>query len=179
MNVMKLFSILLMTFCLVQAATINSCAAGTPQEFKVKAGYLLNIPLFADLPPKPGSCTDFTVCVTGDTPLQEVLKGMGSKRIKNRPVAFKTIDDIPQLDCCQVLFIASSERYRLQRLLVEAHKRGIITISDMRDFVKLGGMVSLVTINNKIGYELNLTAARSASVSFSSQLLKLANDVIR
>lgn len=145
----------------------------------MKAGYLLNIPLFADQRPTP-DCSAFTVCIIGDTPLPGVLQGMAAnKRIKTRPVAVKTVDEVAQLDCCQVLFIASSERYRLQRLLAEAHKRGVITISDMRDFTKLGGMVSLVTINNKIGYDLNLTAARSASVSFSSQLLKLANDVIR
>ncbi len=171
-------AILFLIATLIQADT-SAIAAEVPQEYRVKAGYLLNIPIFADQPPTP-DCRAFTVCIIGDTPLGGVLQGMATnKRIKTRPVTTKTIVEASQMECCQVLFIASSERYRLQRLLAEAHRRGIITISDMRDFTKLGGMVSLVTINNKIGFDLNLTAGRSASVSFSSQLLKLANDVIR
>lgn len=171
-------AILFLIATLIQADT-SSDAAEVPQEFRVKAGYLLNIPIFADQPPTP-DCRAFTVCIIGDTPLQGVLQGMATnKRIKTRPVTIKTIDGASQLECCQVLFIASSERYRLQRLLTEAHRRGIITISDMRDFAKMGGMVSLETINNKIGYVINLTAGRSASVSFSSHLLKLAQDYIK
>jgi hypothetical protein len=153
------------------------CTAETPQEFKVKAGYLLNIPMFADWPPSAASCSSFTIGVLGETPLHDALETMKGKRIKNRPVVILAVHDIPQTDCCQVLFIAASERFRLQRLLPEAHRRGIMTISDMRDFVKLGGMVALVTINNRITFDLNLAAARSAAISFSSQLLKLANDV--
>lgn len=157
---------------------IRPCSAETPREFKVKAGYILNIPMFADWPLSTGGCSYFTFAVMGETPLQDVLESMTvGKRIKNRPVEILATDDIPGTGCCKVLFIAASERYRLQQLLPLAHQRGIMTISDMRDFVKMGGMISLVTINNRITYDLNLAAARSAAISFSSQLLKLANDI--
>jgi hypothetical protein len=152
--------------------------AETPQEFKIKAGYLLNIPMFADWTSSPAGYPSFKVCVIGETPLNDVLESMKGRRIKNRPVALATIHDIAQTDNCQVLFIAASERFRLQRLLPEAHRMGIMTISDMRDFSRQGGMVSLISVNNKITYDLNLVAARAAAISFSSQILKLANDVI-
>ena len=82
-------------------------------------------------------------------------------------------------DSCQMLFIASSERHRLQTLLPEAQRRGILTISDMRDFTRLGGMISLQTINNRVTFDLNLSAAGKASISFSTHLLKLARDIIK
>jgi hypothetical protein len=151
--------------------------AETLQEFKVKAGYLFNIPMFADWAPSSEVCSSFTIAVMGATPLHEVLKTTSGKRIKALPVDIRTVQEIPEIGCCKVLFIASSERHRLQQLLPNAHKRGIMTISDMRDFVKLGGMVSLVMVGNKISYDLNLAAARSAKISFSSQLMNLANDI--
>ena len=83
------------------------------------------------------------------------------------------------MDSCQMLFIASSERHRLQTLLPEAQRRGILTISDMRDFTRLGGMISLQTINNRVTFDLNLSAAGKASISFSTHLLKLARDIIK
>jgi len=149
-----------------------------PQEYLVKAKYLLNIPLFTELPSQKKGGTSYTICLIGGTPLESVLSTSTGKQIKNRPLAIKKVDDIRQLDSCQVLFIAASERYRLQQILPEAHQQGIMTISDIRDFATLGGMISLVTVNNRITYDLNLVAARSAGVSFSAQILKLANDVI-
>lgn len=156
----------------------RTSTAETPQEFKVKAGYLLNIPKFADWPSSASGHPSFKVCVIGETPLHEVLETMKGQRIKNHPVAIQKIQEITQADGCHVLFIAVSERYRLQRLLPEAHRLGIMTISDMRDFSKQGGMVSLVSVNNRITYDLNLVSARSAAISLSSQILKLAHDVI-
>lgn len=82
-----------------------------------------------------------------------------------------------RMSCCQMLFIASSEQYRVQKLLAWANQRGILTISDMRGFMKQGGMITLVQINNRISFDLNQAAASSASISFGTQLLRLANDV--
>jgi hypothetical protein len=78
-----------------------------------------------------------------------------------------------------MLFIASSERYRLQTLLAEAHRQGVVTIGDMRDFARSGGMIGLLTVDNRVAFDLNLSAAGKASVSFSSHVLKLARDIIK
>lgn len=155
---------------------------GEPQEYRVKANYLLNLPLFAQLPDggqNGQACSSFTICLMGDTPLAGVLEPFGGRLLKKRPLAVRTVDEITQTECCQVLFIASSERYRVQPLLAEVSRRGILTISDMRDFVRLGGMIGLVNVNSRISFSLNQGAARRASISFDTQLLKLADDVIK
>ena len=166
--------VLLLACC---GVTTRLCTADTSKEFKVKAGFLMNISMFTEWPPSTDDFSSFTIGVTGDTPLYDILEKMNKKRIKNRPVVIRKVADISQTSSCQVLFIAASERYRLQQLLPEAHRRGIMTISDMRNFSKQGGMVSLVLIDDRITFELNLVAARAAKVSFSSQLLRLANDI--
>jgi hypothetical protein len=148
-----------------------------PQEYLVKAKYLLNIPLFAEMPSQEKAAT-FTICLIGDTPLESVLRLSAGKLIKNRPLAIRRMTDLGQVGSCQMLFIASSERHRLQMLLPEAHRRGILTISDMRDFARMGGVFSLLTVDNHVTFDLNLSAAEKASITFSSHLLKLANDII-
>ncbi|NTW98674.1 MAG: YfiR family protein [Geobacteraceae bacterium] len=172
---LQFISVLLLLWLSLENRT---CTAETPQEFKVKAGYILNIPKFADWPSSATGYPSFKVCVIGDTPIYDVLETLKGQRIKSHPVAILKVQEITQADSCHVLFIAASERYRLQRLLPEAHRLGIMTISDMRNFSKQGGMVSLVSVNSRITYDLNLVSARSAAISFSSQILKLANDVI-
>jgi len=149
-----------------------------PQEYQVKAKYLFNIPLFTEMPPQAKNSPYYTICLIGDTPLESIIVSSKGKLIKNRPLAVRRIEKLNQSDSCQMLFIASSERNRLQPLLAEAHRRGILTISDMRDFARLGGMISLLTIDNRITFDLNLAAASKASISFSTHLLKLAHDII-
>jgi hypothetical protein len=149
-----------------------------PQEYLIKAKYLLNIPLFTEMSSQKKGDTSYAICLIGSTPMESVLAPSEGKLIKNRPLGIRRVEDLSQLDHCQVLFIAASERYRLQRVLPDAHRLGILTISDMRDFTKLGGIVSLVSVNNRITYDLNLVAARSAGILFSTHILKLANDVI-
>lgn len=149
-----------------------------PQEYLVKAKYLLNIPLYTEMPPPAKNSSSYTICLIGDTPLENILMASQGKPLKNRPLAIRRVEDLSQADSCQMLFIASSERHHLQTLLPEAHRRGILTISDMRDFARLGGMISLLTVNNKVTFDLNRAAASKASISFSTHLLKLARDVI-
>jgi hypothetical protein len=154
-------------------------AGGVPQEYLVKAKYLVNIPTYVELPPQALKGDTYTICLAGDTPLAGVLEPFAGKLVLNRPLAIKAVEETGQLERCQMLFIASSERHRLQTLLPEAQRRGILTISDMRYFTRLGGMISLQTVENRVSFEINLSAAKKASISFSSQLLKLARDIIK
>lgn len=170
---MRIFLVLAAIMGLHAAA----CLADAPQEYVVKAKYLVNIPLFASLPESAGHCASFTICIIGHTPVVDALKAIQARQINNQPLEIKTISEISHTGCCKVLFIAASEQYRLQQLLPEANRQGILTVSDIRDFAKYGGMVSLVNANNRISYDLNLAAARKARISFSAQLLKLANDI--
>lgn len=149
-----------------------------PQEYLVKAKYLLNIPLFTEMPPQAKNGTAYTICLMGDTSLENVLSSSRGRQIKNLPLTVRRIEEVSQAGSCQMLFIASSERHRLQTILPEAQRRGILTVSDMRDFTRQGGMLNLLTINNRVTFDLNLAAANKASISFSSHLLKLARDVI-
>jgi len=154
-------------------------AGEVPQEYLVKARYLISIPQYAELPPQSMKGESYTICLTGETPLTEVLAGYQGKLLANRPLAIKAVEGISSAERCQVLFIASSERYRLQTLLPEAQRRGILTISDMRNFARLGGMIGLQTVENRVVFDVNLGAANRAAISLSAHFLKLARDVIR
>ncbi|MEI6208173.1 MAG: YfiR family protein [Desulfuromonadales bacterium] len=173
---MKWFVILLLT--ILSATLAYGQEAGIPQEYQVKARYLLNIPLFSEMSAQVAHTKFYTICLIGDTPLESVLASSIPKQIKNLPLAVRSVENFSKEDNCQMLFIASSERHRLNTLLPEAHRQGILTISDMRDFTRLGGMISLLIVDNRVIFDLNLAAAGKASISFSTHMLKLARDII-
>jgi hypothetical protein len=173
---MRVLSILLLS--ILTTALSFGYADDVPQEYQIKAKYLLNLPLFTEMPAQTKNGSAYTICLIGDTPLEGVLAASKGKLIKNHPLAVRRIEDLSQVDSCQMLFIASSERHRVQLLLSEANRRGILTVSDMREFARLGGMINLLTVDNRITFDLNRVAASKASISFSTHLLKLARDII-
>jgi len=175
---MSLRMIVILLLLLLPSALGFGQTGDIPQEYQLKAKYVLNIPLFTEMPPQSIRNNSYTICLIGATPLESALGSAQGKLIRNRPLKVLRVDDISQVESCQMLFIASSERHRLQVLLPEAHRRGILTISDMRNFARLGGMISLLIVDNRITFDVNRSVASKASISFSSNLLKLAHDII-
>jgi hypothetical protein len=173
---MRLLAILLLI--VMPSSLCFGQESDVPQEYLVKARYLLNIPLFTETTSRVRDKTNYTICLIGDTPLMSLLESSKGTLIRNLPLEILMLEDLSQMKSCQMLFIASSERHRLQMLLPEAHRQGILTVSDMRDFVRLGGIIGLRNIDNRITFDLNRSAAGKATISFSSHLLKLAHDTI-
>jgi hypothetical protein len=53
----------------------------------------------------------------------------------------------------------------------------VLTVRDLPSFVSNGGMIQFILQDNKVRFEVNLTAAEKAGLTLSSQLLKLATAV--
>src|SRR5439155_26116150 len=80
---------------------------------------------------------------------------------------------------CRVLFISSAENSELNTILAALDKACVLTVSDMPQFVKRGGMIQFVSAGGRVRFEVNLAAAERVRLKLSSQLLKLAIAVRR
>jgi hypothetical protein len=65
----------------------------------------------------------------------------------------------------------------MKQTLAAVEKTGVLTVSDVADFVANGGMIQFVLKENKVRFDVNLAAAGRAGLMFSSQLLKVADSV--
>ena len=57
-------------------------------------------------------------------------------------------------------------------------RQRILTVADQDGFCQAGGMINLVSVKNRVAFEVNLTATAKARLRVSSQLLKLARVVL-
>jgi hypothetical protein len=80
---------------------------------------------------------------------------------------------------CRILFISSSEQNQLKEILAALDNTSVLTVSDMPQFARRGGMIQFVVEANKVRVEVNLTSAERAGLTLSSQLLKVAINVKR
>jgi hypothetical protein len=80
---------------------------------------------------------------------------------------------------CRILFISASEESQLKEILATLDKKSVLTVSDISQFTRRGGMIQFVIDANRVRFEVNVTTAQRAGLTLSSQLLKVAINVRR
>lgn len=153
---------------------------GASQEYKVKAAFLYNFTLFVEWPTEAftGNDSPLTVCILGKSPFGNALGGLKGKTVKTRKLAVRQINSPQEIGGCQVLFVSASEKMQLPNILAAVKNRNVLTVSDIDSFAEAGGIINFITLEDKVRFEVNLKAAQQARLKISSQLLKLARDVI-
>ena len=151
-----------------------------PSEYKVEAAYLYNFGRFVEWPAKSATAqtSSFTICVLGEDPFGQALDAtLAGEAIGNQRVIARRISS-PQMSAdCQILFISSSEANRLNKIIEALDKNAILTVSDIPQFSQHRGMIQFVLEENRIRFEVNLTATQRAGLTLSSDQLKVATVV--
>jgi uncharacterized protein DUF4154 len=169
---------------LLAVSSVPSIALGQqkPSEYQVEAAYLYNFSRFVEWPaPAAATANDaFTICVLGEDPFGPALDAvLAGEKIGNRSVVAKRISTARESAGCQILFISSSEATRLNKIIEALDKTAVLTVSDIPQFAQRHGMIQFVLEENRIRFEVNLTAAQRAGLMLSSELLKVATTVRR
>ena len=153
-----------------------------PTDYQVKATYLYNFGRFIEWPGKVAAAQggSFTVCVLGQDPFGPSLDAtLAGETIGGKTVVAKRISSAEESGDCQILFLSLTDDSRLNKIIADLDKKAVLTVSDMSQFVKRGGMVQFVLEGKKVRFEVNLTATQHAGLTLSSELLKVATAVKR
>lgn len=160
-------------------STKNTYAESASLEYQVKAAFLYQFFKFVEWPPEVFHTPNRTVCigVVNDGPMASALQSVEGKEAKGRRVAVKRFKKLEDLEFCHILFISSESEGRLAEILEKLKGTSALTVSDIDGFARRGGMISFITVENKIQFEINIEAAERANLQISSHLLRLARIV--
>jgi hypothetical protein len=153
-----------------------------PTEYEVKAAYLYKLGKFVEWPDKvtPATEDSCAICVLGKDPFGTTFDTtIAGESINGRKVVIKRLAKLHDAVSCRILFISSSEESRLKEILADLSKTSVLTVSDMPQFARRGGMVEFVVDSKRVRFGVNLTSAERAGLTLSSQLLKVAISVER
>lgn len=145
-------------------------------EYEAKAAFIYNIALFTSFPNVEGGT--IRLCVLGRDPFDGALNALEGKAVG----AAKLEIDYPRsagdaMKRCQILFISDSEADGIAALADSGRESYVMTIADTKGAARKGVMLELSVEDKKIGFEFNSAAARSANISLSSKVLRLAKAV--
>ena len=173
----------LLAICLHTVPCASAQDRPHPTEYQLKAQYLTDFGRFVKKwgnRPAPGPDESFAICVLGQDPYGQSLDtAVHGENIGGSPLVVRRIAQPIDATGCRILFISSSESGQLQDIFGVIGTAPVLTVSDIPDFVRRGGIIEFVPDGNRVKFEINLALAQRVGLSLSSDLLKVARVVRR
>ncbi len=159
---------------LAAAAPAQGREASLRAEFVYRFATLTTWPAAAFGPGGDSAC----IAVIGDEKFANALqKTIEGKQLHGREIVVKYLENREVGHACQVLFLAGSQAEHIADAVRVVSARPVLTVSDADSFVEQGGMIQLLSVNNKLGFAINRGAAARSELRISSKLLRLATRV--
>jgi hypothetical protein len=151
-----------------------SIAAGQ-REYMIKAAFIYDMIKATEWP--KARADSLTICVLGRDPFGPAWDSIAGKPVNGRRLQITTLTGPKGLGGCDVLFVGTSERVRWAQIHADLASRPILTVSEMSGFSRDGGMVTLMNVDNRLRFDVNLRAVRDAGLSINTDALEQANAV--
>jgi hypothetical protein len=177
--VLRTFFVLTFFACFSSAIVLHAEDL-QPDEQKIKPAIVFNIARYVTWPVSVlNDSTDFTIGIYGHGRTALSWGTLHGKVLHGHKVTVRRTSDPEELQNCHIVFIESTERKNVPRILAVLKEFPVLTVSDIDGFSHSGGIITLRTVNNLMKFEVNLKSARTSGLSISSNILKLAIEVIQ
>ena len=149
-------------------------AQSAHSEDSVKAAYIYRFTGYVDWPEDAGAGHPFVIDVYEDPGLAAALKRLlPGHPINKQPAEVREVSRIQDLGNAQILYIGPGHADFLRA--VAAHQnRSMLIVSEDEKGLDLGSVFNFVTVDNRVRFEVSLTAADRAGIKISSELLSVA-----
>jgi hypothetical protein len=159
------------------AGISTALAAPATSEQALTVAFLYNFLKFAEWPEHVVT-GELTLCVTDSATFGQELDALSGRLAQNKNVRIKRIELGESPRECQLLFIPRVEKpIRIREWLKNTENTPILIVSNMGEFLDLGGMIVLIDDGKRLQFEVNLDQVKRAGLKLSSQLLQIARTV--
>lgn len=146
-------------------------------EYRLKAAVIYNFAAFTEWPTTVGATLN--LCIFGPDPFGPEIDGLNGKNVGAHTLAVQRKSTLDELKDCQIVFVSRSAIDQIPRLLTIIQGSPTLTVADNPGAARAGIALNLNVAADRISFEANLEAARSAGIDLSSKLLRLATEVIK
>jgi hypothetical protein len=145
-------------------------------EAELRAAIIFNIARFVQWPPTALAADRFNICTVGSDAVVDGLAQLTDKSLHDLPVALRAVRRDAELEGCLVVYITSEQALKLAPISMQlqlSHTPGL-TISDAPNFAASGGMVQLLTLDERQRFRINRHAAEKGGLAINAKLLQLS-----
>jgi len=147
-------------------------------EYAVKATYLYKFAPFVEWPAGTfASAADpLVLCIVGTGPVGD----LAAEATSGQSVAGRSITVIrmpgppPRGTRCQIMYVAGPRSSQVRAALDSVKGTSVLTVTDSAPEAAVRGIINFVIVENRVRFEIDLTAAAENHLVISSKLLSLA-----
>ncbi|HJV34228.1 YfiR family protein [Geomonas sp.] len=180
----RLGALTLLCFSLCSLLPSHSLALSDSDELEAKAAFIYNFCKYIDWPAdrfasssSPIVITVFCHHFTYDA--CDAFDTIRGKSAGGRPLEVRLVKKADEIGTPHILYMCGSDRDHAGRIPESYRTQSILTVNDLDPATRCGGaIISFLSVDNKLRFQINLRAARKSGLKISSQLLKLATDVV-
>jgi len=143
-------------------------------EDELKAALTYKFAQFTDWPVAP---REFSFCACGRASPENLLVSLNGKTLKNMPVVVRWLLSPPEAQNCNVLFLNHPQPNQLAQWFASIKGLPVLTVSDDPNAWDKGAMIYLSSETNRIRFDINVAAARSAGLNLRAQMVRLAREI--
>jgi uncharacterized protein DUF4154 len=163
----------------VLAAVLLCTSTGRAQdvtESSLKAAFIYAFAKFTEWPQDVLATTaTFTACVLGDGPMRDALeRTVKGRQLWGHGISVSQVQLDGKLRSCNLLYVSGVTLAQVEAIVVAVRGAPVLTISDVDDFARQGGIAQVFVENGKMHFDLNLEVAKRSRLQLSSKLLVLA-----
>lgn len=165
--------------CLAMAALVGASTAWAEEvpEYRLKAAFLYNFAAFTEWPVEVGATLN--LCIYGADPFGAEADPLNGKTVGTRAIEVHRKPSLEALKSCQLVFVPAANIGQLPRLLDSVHGVPALIVADSPGATRQGAALNMNISQGRVSFEANLVAARGARLKLSSNLLRLATEVIQ
>ncbi|MEI6213789.1 MAG: YfiR family protein [Desulfuromonadales bacterium] len=169
-------------FATLPVWNVSDSKAESPpiSDSQAKAAFLVNIIKYVTWSQESKLSRNIDVGVLGRQASLDVWKGLNGKVVNGRKLNLLVSSDLDDLTGCQVIFIDASAIKQFTRTLSHLRGEPVLTVSDVEGVNPLNGaMVNLTIRRGRLSFTVNLKELRASGLQISSNVLKLATEVLK
>lgn len=173
---------------LLRAALAAIAAAALPRvaraqalsERELRAAYLFNFLRFTEWPASAfaGPAAPIQACVLGAAdPFDSALAAFDGRAVGARTLRVRQGVTPAAASDCHLVYVADADAVRLTTLRQASGTAPILIVGESEALIDRGAAIAFRPSERRLGFVVNLAAARRLELKLSSQLLRLAAEV--
>jgi len=149
-------------------------------EYAVKATFLYKFIPFVQWPAGAFQTADspVTICVFGNDPVSALIDdAVLNQRAERRPLTVRHLDAVRRDAGCHILYVAVGNPQAAEQAMASVRGAAVLTVTDAARAPAATGIINFELLGNRVGFDIDGSAAAQNGLTISSKLLSLARQV--
>jgi hypothetical protein len=159
---------------------LMSCVAGradaqSVSEDSAKAAFVYRFTDYVEWPAPALQRAEFTIAVLDDRQLaQELERICGGHQIKGHPIRVQLVHRQKEASDAQIVFLGAGDTDAHRRFIAGLTGHPVLIVTDEEHGLDEGSTVNFMLVDERLRFEISLTAAGRSGLKISSELLSVA-----